>query len=107
MKPSSPFLISLGAALATVALLLAVPGHAAGPGYYAATPVAAPAARRLVVRDIAWQCGDAGCTASAKGTSRPVIICQSLVKEIGPLASFRAGTDVFDAESLARCNARA
>ena len=107
MKPSSPFLISLGSGLVTAALLLSAPGHAAGPGYYAATPVTAPAARRLVVRDTLWQCGDAGCAASAKGNSRPAIVCQSLVKEVGALASFRAGAEAFDADALAKCNARA
>jgi len=104
----SPLLISIGSALATAALLLATPGHAAsGAGYYAARPVTATAPSRLVARELIWQCNEAGCIASAKSNSRPAIICQSLVKEVGALASFRAGAEVFDADALAKCNAKA
>jgi len=108
MKPSSPFLISLGSALVTSALLLAAsPSHAASGGYYTATPVAAPAAVKLVVRDTLWKCGEAGCAASAKSNSRPAIVCQALAGKVGALAAFRAGTEEFDAAALAKCNARA
>jgi len=108
VKPSSPFLISLGSALVTSALLLAAaPGHAASTGYYAATPVAPPAAAKLVVRDTLWKCGEAGCAASAKSNSRAAIVCQALAGRVGALTAFRAGAEEFDAAALAKCNARA
>ena len=108
VKPSSPFLISLDSALVTSALLLAAsPSHATSGGYYTATPVAAPAAVKLVVRDTLWKCGEAGCAASAKSNSRPAIVCQALAGKVGALAAFRAGTEEFDAAALAKCNARA
>ena len=108
MKLSSPFPISLGAALVTSALLLATaPGHASTGGYYGATPVAPSAASRLVVRDTLWKCGESGCEATARSNSRPAIVCQLLAREVGTLAAFRAGTETFDADALAKCNAKA
>lgn len=109
MKRSSPVLISLcSAAITSVLLLTAGASHAAtGAAYYAAKPAAAPSATRFVVRDTLWKCSDAGCASAIKGSSRPAFICESLVKEVGALASFRAGSEEFGAEALAKCNAKA
>ena len=108
MKRSSPILIALGsAALTSLALLTAPAADAAGPAYYAAKPVTTATTSRMVVRDTLWKCSDAGCASAIKGSSRAAFICESLVKEVGALASFRAGTDEFGAEALAKCNAKA
>ena len=110
MKRSSPILISLcTAAITSVLLLTATASSAAtgGQAYYAAKPVAAAPVNQLVVRDTLWKCTEAGCASAIKGSSRAAFICTSLVKELGALASFRAGTEEFDADALAKCNAKA
>ncbi|MBB5686569.1 CC_3452 family protein [Sphingobium boeckii] len=109
MKRSSPIVISLfSAAITSVLLLTAAASSAAtGGAYYAAKPIKASADARLVVRDTLWKCSDAGCASALKGNSRPAFVCESLVKEIGALVSFRAGQEEFSAEALAKCNAKA
>jgi hypothetical protein len=85
--------------------LLASPALAAG--HYHADPEARPAAARLVLRDIIWACGDRGCAAAAKSGSRPGIVCELLVKEVGRLRSFSAGGEPLSGGQLEKCNARA
>lgn len=75
--------------------------------FYSAKPVAASSATKLVVRDTVWKCGDSGCVSGSKGKSRAAFVCESLVKEIGQIESFRAGAEEFDADALAKCNAKA
>ena len=106
MKSFSPFSLSFGATVVMSALLLATaPGHASTGGYYAATPVVPPTTSKLVVRDTLWKCGASGCAATAKSNSRSAIVCQLIAQEVGTLAAFRAGTETFDADALAKCNA--
>lgn len=98
---------------ALFALLFAVLalGATSGPAFasgvhYRVVPATAPAEVRLIVRDIVWRCGSGGCTAPQNG-SRAEIVCSSLAREIGVLASFSAGGRVFDAAALENCNRRA
>ena len=109
MKRSSPILISLfSAAITSVFLLTATASNAtSGGAYYAAKPATTSSAARFVVRDTLWKCSDAGCASAIKGNSRPAFICESLVKEVGALTTFRAGAEEFSAEALAKCNAKA
>lgn len=79
---------------------------AAPAGYYQAVPATAPEAGKSVVRGLVWTCDGDAC-AAPQGTSRPAIICASVVRELGPITSFRAGDEQFDAEALAKCNAKA
>ena len=86
-------------------------GAAAGPAFangvhYRAQPATPPVAERLVVRDLMWKCGPAGC-AAAKGASRPATECAALVRQVGPLRSFSAGGQPLDAAALEKCNGRA
>jgi len=95
------------AAIASFMLLSATAATAqSNTVFYAAKPVAESSAK-LVVRDTLWKCGTNGCISTTKGTSRPAFVCEALVKEVGAIASFRAGAQEFDAEALAKCNARA
>lgn len=102
------------ALIASLSALLAfggpAPASAAPPAatgvHYRAQPAAAPAQARLIVRDIVWRCGAGGCTAPRSG-SRPEIVCASLAREFGALASFSAGDRSFDAAALENCNRRA
>lgn len=95
------------AAIASFMLLSATVATAQpNPAFYAANPVAAGASK-LVVRDTLWKCDTNGCFSTTKGNSRPAFVCEALVKKVGEVASFRAGEQEFDAEALAKCNARA
>jgi hypothetical protein len=93
------------ALFALLAFAAAAPASAAGV-HYRAQPAAVPADARLIVRDIVWRCGDGGCTAPRNG-SRAEIVCASLARELGTLASFSAGGRSFDAAALENCNRRA
>lgn len=108
MKRPNPILLSLAAAFATSATLLGATAAEASTGsYYKAKPVAAEVDSRLIVRDAPWRCDANGCISNTKGSSRAAHMCESLVKEIGAVTSFRAGNAEFAADELAKCNARA
>ena len=79
----------------------------AGPGaQYRAEPAKAPAAARLIVKDVVWKCGPSGCVAP-RGNSRPAIDCSALAHEIGTLRSFSVEGQALDPAALEKCNARA
>lgn len=90
-------------ALAALAFMSAAPVMAS---HYTAQPAAKPSQAKLIVRDIIWFCGDAGCSA-AKNGSRPAIVCGSLVKEVGRLQSFNVAGAPLPPAELEKCNARA
>ncbi|MCW3846331.1 hypothetical protein OF829_03700 [Sphingomonas sp. LB-2] len=94
------------AAAATLALVPATGFAQTTRGYYSATPVTAPAKTSVVTRSTVWHCGEGTCTAS-KSTSRDAIMCELVVREVGTLQSFSANGTAFDADALAKCNARA
>lgn len=97
----------LASAAASFLMLSATAASAQTNGsFYAAKPVAPSSDTSLVVRDTIWKCNGDGCASATKGKSRAAFVCESLVKEVGEVASFRAGTEEFDAEALAKCNAK-
>jgi hypothetical protein len=77
-----------------------------GPGYYAATPVEAPTKTSIITRETLWKFRDGAFTAS-KQPERDLILCQLVAQRVGKLASFTAGGQALDADSLAKCNAKA
>ena len=81
------------------------PALAAGP-YYQAELATPPAAERLVVREIVWKCGPAGCTAG-KSNSLAKTDCAALAREAGPVRSFTVAGRALGAAELEKCNARA
>ena len=85
--------------------LIAAPALASS--HYHAEPAAKPAASKLVLRDTIWSCGDAGCVSPSKSNSRPAIVCEVLVREVGALRSFSVAGRPLSAEQLEKCNARA
>ena len=91
-----PFVLSLA--------LLSTPALAAG--HFQAQPATQPAQARIVARDNLWHCGGAGCSSNRTST-RPAIVCSSLVREVGRLTSFSVAGTAFSAEQLAACNTRA
>ena len=98
---------AVAAAAAATLALAPVSGFAQTTrGYYSATPVTAPAKSSVVTRTTVWKCGEGTCVAS-KATSRDTIMCELVVREVGALQSFSANGTAFDADALAKCNARA
>jgi hypothetical protein len=85
--------------------LIATPALAGS--HYHAQPLTKPAAAKMVVRDTIWSCGDGGCAAAGKSGSRPAIVCEVLVREVGALRSFTVAGQPLSAEQLEKCNARA
>lgn len=73
---------------------------------YYSVELAAPAAESLaLIGGLAWQCEGTKCLA-AKGTSRPVIMCKRVARELGEVTSFTAGGEALDADGLASCNGK-
>lgn len=94
------------AAVVTAALLSPIAADAQGPaGFYVATPVAKPTATTLITNSTLWTLQDSAYTAN-HAPERPNILCELVVKRVGALASFSAGGKAFDADALAKCNAR-
>ncbi len=107
--PSSTKPVAVFAALAYTALtfgaaLTPAPAHAAsGAAFYHAELVVPATEARTIASGLLWNCSDNACTAN-KGTSRPVIVCQRLAKEVGTISAFVANGKAIDAAELARCN---
>ena len=85
------------------AAALAAPAFA---GTYSAKPVAAPAASKIIGKDISWNCSADGCRGSTEA-SRPLIICEDLAKRAGRIESFAADGKELSTEQLAKCNSAA
>jgi hypothetical protein len=75
-----------------------------GPDYR--LTAAAPVSGTQISGETLWRCSEAGCTA-ASATSRPAIVCAKAARSLGKLESFSFRDSAFDAESLAKCNAKA
>ena len=91
--------------LIALALLASAAGaHATPAGYYAATPVTAPAKPSLLTRDTPWRLQGATYVAD-RAPERAEILCQLIAARVGPLSGFSAGGATFNADKLARCNA--
>ena len=91
------------AAFIAAASFLAVPAFA---GTYTAKPAAAPAAAKIIGKDISWA-RDGDSYRGSTEASRPLILCQDLAKRAGRLESFAADGKTLSAEQLAKCNSAA
>lgn len=90
--------------IALAVLAAATPALAAAP-VMTATPEAAQDGR-IITKGAAWNC-NAGTCKAASDVSRPMVLCQRLAKEAGTLGAFNVDGRAFDAEDLAKCNAKA
>ena len=89
--------------LALSALAL-VASPVAAATYSAKTATPAPA--KVAGRDMLWACGTDGCIGSTQN-SRPLVLCQGLAKQVGPIESFLVDGREIAASELERCNASA
>ena len=95
------------AALVSAALLSPFAADAQTPGgYYVATPAAAPARHSVITNTTLWSWHESAYTAD-RAPERENVLCEMVVKRVGTLTSFSAGGKAFDADALAKCNARA
>lgn len=85
---------------------LSAPIGAASAASYSAMPASPSADARIIGRDIVWRCGPDSC-AGATESSRPLVLCQGLVKKAGPIAKFVADGRALSESELAACNASA
>jgi hypothetical protein len=98
--------------LASIAMSAVMLGAAASPVAAAPTgpdyrlTAAAPVSGTQISGETLWRCGDSGCTA-ASATSRPAIVCAKAARSLGKLESFSFRDSSFDADALAKCNAKA
>ncbi|MGI8932133.1 MAG: CC_3452 family protein [Sphingomicrobium sp.] len=86
-----------------VAGMLATPAIA---GTYSAKPATAPAAKRIIGRDISWVCGPNACHGTTD-LSRPVVLCQDLARRAGRIESFVADGRALSRRELDKCNTAA
>ncbi len=86
------------------AATLAAPATAAAPLMSADLTAAAEA--RVIVKGAAFACEGETCT-TRSAASRPAVLCERLVKEVGPVTSFKVNGEEMDARDLERCNAKA
>jgi hypothetical protein len=75
-------------------------------GYYTATPTEAPTKTSLITRDTVWSFRD-GAFNAAKAPERDMVLCQLVAQRVGKLSSFTVGGQAVDADTLAKCNAKA
>jgi hypothetical protein len=97
--------------LASVAMAATLLGATAYPAFAQGDPTYRLTAERSVTgskiaNDVLWRCGTEGCTA-LNASSRPAIVCAQAARTVGKLTSFSVKGTAFDAEALAKCNAKA
>jgi len=89
------------AVLVSAAALAASPALASS---YSAKPVAAPAAKKIIGKDISWACGADSCRGATEA-SRPAVLCQELAKRAGRLENFIVDGRALGGADLDKCNA--
>lgn len=102
-------LAAAAAALVGSALLLTpFAAHAQAPAadYYTATPVAKPGKTSVITRSTVWKLRDTAYVAN-KAPEREIVLCELVAQRVGTLSAFTVAGQAFDADALAKCNARA
>ncbi len=92
------------AALALVALPTAASAQVGG--YYVAVPAAAPTKTGLMTHATYWSLKN-GAYVAPRASERDSVLCELVVRNVGTLSSFTAGGNAYDADALAKCNAKA
>lgn len=108
ISPLQRMIAVIGAVLITASLFSGAAANAqtrSGP-FYQATLAAATDTSRTIAGSVLWSCNLTSCVAP-RGTSRPVVMCARLVREVGAVSAFSAGGQPLSEDDLARCNAAA
>ncbi len=108
LSPAQHITAFAGAVLIATTLLSGAAAEAQprSGAFYSATLVAPAEAPRAIAGGVVWNCSGSDCSAP-RGTSRPVVMCARLVREVGTVSAFVADGIALDAVALERCNAAA
>ena len=99
--------MKLVAALALVTAALVAPIARAAPAdLYVAVPVTPSTKASFITRSTTWHLRDQAYVAGI-APERPAVLCELVVRQIGALASFAVAGKAYDADQLAKCNAKA
>ncbi|WP_294282271.1 hypothetical protein [uncultured Sphingomonas sp.] len=93
-------------ALAIYTLFGATAAGAAAADTYVAVPTAPSAKASFITRSTVWRAREGGFVAG-QAPERPAVLCELVAREVGTLSSFTVGGTAYDAEQLAKCNAKA
>ena len=83
--------------------VLTAPALAAPTGWSATLRAPLPKPRQEIVNSVLWKCAGDQCLAPAQG-SRPLFVCQKLVRKMGPIGRFTSPEGELSADDLAKCN---
>ncbi|WP_293874936.1 MULTISPECIES: hypothetical protein [unclassified Sphingomonas] len=89
-----------------VATLAGTPAAAAPADVYAAVPAAPSTKSSFITRSTAWRLQN-GTFVAGQAPERPAVLCELVVRQVGALTSFSVGGKAYDADQLAKCNAKA
>lgn len=87
------------------ATLFATPAVAASD-VYVAVPAAPTTKTSFITRSTAWRMQNDAFVAG-QAPERPAVLCELVVRQIGSLSSFTVAGKAYDADQLAKCNAKA
>lgn len=99
----APAAALLAAALTGTAAAAPAPAPA---DVYAAVPAAPATKSSFITRSTAWRLQN-GVFVAGQAPERPAVLCELVVRQVGELSSFAVGGKAYDAEQLAKCNAKA
>jgi hypothetical protein len=99
--------MKLIAAFALAAATLSGTAALAAPAtVYTAVPAAPTTRSGFITRSTAWRLQN-GSFVAGQAPERPAVLCELVARQVGALTSFTAGDKAFDADQLAKCNAKA
>jgi hypothetical protein len=108
LSRKSPILFAARLALVAGVGLVGSQGYAAPrAGAYVASlaaPLASP--KQEIIGGVMWKCAGESCSAPAEG-SRPLLVCERVVKKFGAVSRFASPEGELSAEELTRCNGAA
>lgn len=98
--------LALAPVLLSGAALLGTAAAAAPADRYLAVPSAPSTKTSFITRSTVWHASNGGFVAG-QAPERPAVLCELVARELGPLSSFAVAGAAYDAEQLAKCNAKA
>lgn len=95
------FSVFLAAGIALVGTQAQAAPRAGAYAVSLTTPLTAP--KQEIIGGVLWKCAGQSCSAPAEG-SRPVMVCERVVKKFGQVARFTSPLGELSPEELTRCN---
>ena len=92
--------------IAAVATLSGTAAAAATVDTYTAVPAAPTTKTSFITRSTAWRLQN-GMFVTGQAPERPAVLCELVVRQVGALSSFTVAGKAYDADQLAKCNAKA